>query len=98
MESRREFRPATVACISFWKMCQYSKRYSKEIKLESLCRAHHKIYESNEDESLIEKYFDITAQTVRNSFKDHFEKHFISKLLLKWSQCLIGEDRELLED
>jgi len=46
MEIWKEFRAATIACIAFWKVCQYSKLYC-QLKVEELCRGHESMYDDS---------------------------------------------------
>jgi hypothetical protein len=85
MEIGREFRAATVACVAFWKVCQYSQRYSNQFKLEELCKSHEELYgDATFERAKIERYFDIGTQNVKKVFKDFFEKDLMSKYLPRW--------------
>lgn len=72
----------TVAACVFWKICEYSSEYRNEIKLTDICKKYEDMKDASPGE--IQKYFDLTPDTVRKFFSEKMEKDFLQVYLPDW--------------
>lgn len=78
-----DVRSPTIAAISFWKVCQFSKRYKNRIVLSHLCRSHERLIAKGKANSTY-SFFDITPENVRKVYKEHIKSDLLTKYLPEW--------------
>ena len=84
LSGRIDAKSGTIAALAFWKVCQYSEKYSKGFSLSDICESHEKMLEKREKFSVIYQHFDVAADNVKRVFKTYLEDDFEENFLPKW--------------
>ena len=65
---KKQNRASTVAGMIFWKFFERSSE--SEVKLEDICKQHEEMFNAEQTEMTIERYFDAAPSTVRKLFQE----------------------------